>query len=181
MSHVLLSCALATALAVGFIDHRSGKMPNWMTLGSFGLGLIVRVVAAGTGGLTTALLGTLAAGGIPLGLFLATRGRAIGGGDVKALFALGVWLGPSLGFDVTLTSFVLLAVFALAQQALRGQMLPLLGRTASLVVPVSALRRFATCKDLLPPRANHLQMRFGPSLALGTLLVCASAIESSLA
>lgn len=173
---LLLSCATLTAFALGWFDHRTGKMPNPLTLGSLVLALGVAGFGAGREGLSHALLGLLAAGSIPLGLFLATRGRAIGGGDVKALGAIGAWLGPALALDVTLTSFLVLSVFALGQQALRGELVALLARTGRLAIPGRFSPSSRRASGTPGTREEGLtEMRFGPALALGTALACGSA------
>jgi len=155
-----LLLASATALTVGIIDHRTGRMPNRITLPSLLLALGYHWLVGGVHQGTLSILGLFLVGVAPLLMFLFTRGEAIGGGDVKALAALGAWLGPSLGLELTFLSFSLLATFALFQSIKKGDFLALLGR--------SFLRRKST-----KLASERITMRFGPFLALGTLICCA--------
>ena len=119
----LLGAAL-TAISLGVVDHRTGRMPNPLTLGSLTLALTARWFLEGEVGALNALFGTLLVGGVPAALFVISRGEAIGGGDVKALGALGAWLGPSLGLEVELLSFFLLAGTVLILEANLQSFLP---------------------------------------------------------
>lgn len=168
--HVL---ALATAIALAVTDFRTGKMPNWLTLSSLALAFGVRWLVEGRSGVVAALLGVFIVGAIPLGLFLFTKGKAIGGGDVKALGALGAWLGPMAGLEAEILGFVFLAVFALAGECVRGRGAALLRRSFALVVP----RWGKVTEEGTAPQT--LEMRFGPALFLGTLVVCATSASGA--
>lgn len=165
--------ALATAMSLAFTDVRTGKMPNWLTLSSLGAAFGVRFLVEGRGGFVTALLGLVVVAAIPLGLFLFTRGKAIGGGDVKALGALGAWLGPMAGLEAEMLGFIFLAVFALVWEGLRGQGVALLCRSFAILVP--RWGRAAARESASQP----LEMRFGPALFLGTLVVCAARVSGA--
>lgn len=161
LSTTPLLFALLTAGLVGAWDHRTGRMPNWITLPSLALAVGYHVVQGRQLGLLSAVLGLCLVGGIPLSLFLLTKGKAIGGGDVKALGALGAWLGPGQGLEVALLSFSLLAAYALVWRAVRGDLLGLLTRSFGLF------------------RGNKRQgeeqltfLRFGLALSAGTTISC---------
>ena len=89
--------ALATSTVAGVIDLRSGRIPNWVTLPVAGAGLLAHLGLRGAWGLTESVAGLLLCGGVPLLMFRVSRGRAIGGGDVKLFGALGALLGPRMG------------------------------------------------------------------------------------
>jgi prepilin peptidase CpaA len=165
--------ALATALSLAFTDVRTGKMPNWLTLSSLGVAFGVRWLVEGRGGVVAALLGVVVVAAIPLGLFLFTRGKAIGGGDVKALGALGAWLGPMAGIEAEMLGFLFLAVFALVWEGLRGQGMALLCRSFALLVPRWGLAAAGQGEP------ENLEMRFGPALLFGTLVVCAARVSGA--
>ncbi len=99
----LAACALAVALSV--LDARTGRFPNRITLPALALGCLLG-----------SPLGVLAGGVLPFCLWL--RGDA-GAGDVKALAAVGAWLGP-LGALAA-------AAFALALAGSRGRIRAPLG------------------------------------------------------
>lgn len=160
--------ALVTVLTLAVTDLRTGKMPNFITLGSLGAAFGVRWLVEERDGALAALIGTLVVVAVPLCLFLFTRGRAIGGGDVKALAALGAWLGPTAGLEAEMLGFIFLALFALGWECLRGRGGALLRRSFGLVLP----SRGGAAATASP--AESVEMRFGPALFFGTLLVCAA-------
>jgi prepilin peptidase CpaA len=83
--------ALATAAAA--IDTVTRRIPNNLTLGAAAVALAFGAAVHGWQGLAWSLGGWL----VGLVLFLPLFAlRAMGGGDVKLLAALGAWLGPAL-------------------------------------------------------------------------------------
>lgn len=97
--------ALLLALALSAVDARTGRFPNWLTLPVLALGCLLG-----------SPLGALAGGVLPLCLWL--RAGA-GAGDVKALAAVGAWLGP--------VGAITAAAFALALAGSRGRIRAPLG------------------------------------------------------
>ncbi|MGA7409852.1 MAG: A24 family peptidase [Bryobacteraceae bacterium] len=81
---------LAVAVIAAFIDVRSRRIPNWLSLSAFLAGLIVHGVG-GPSGIVDALLGCGLALMIYVPLFAL---QALGAGDVKLMAALGTILGP---------------------------------------------------------------------------------------
>lgn len=101
---LLLVAATAVAMAS---DLRSMRIPNWLTLPLFALGVSYWSATKGLPGLGDSLLGALVAGGIFIGAYILAGG---GAGDAKLMLALGAWLGlqPSivLVLGVTFAGFV---------------------------------------------------------------------------
>ncbi|MCD8374334.1 MAG: prepilin peptidase [Oscillospiraceae bacterium] len=87
-----LCCALFTLLLVlAVIDWRTFEIPNGLSLGIFILGLVR--LAADIGGWRTYVIGMLCVS-VPFLLFyIASRGSAIGMGDIKLMAAAGLLLG----------------------------------------------------------------------------------------
>jgi prepilin peptidase CpaA len=86
---------LSVVMAAG--DWRSRRIPNYLTFGGALAGVVFQTAVFGWPGLAQALLGLL------LGLGLLLLPYVLGGmgaGDVKALAALGAWLGPKGVFSV---------------------------------------------------------------------------------
>lgn len=163
----LLLGAVSTAVVLGYVDHKSGHMPNWMNALSFTWAAALQIVLLGERGAFSLGSGMVVCGAAPVGLYLFTKGVGIGGGDVKALVVLGAWLGPELGLEVQLVSLLLLALGALAQAARRGQALALLGRSLRTALP------FRGSTDVVHEISLvRTHLRFGPYLALGTCLCC---------
>jgi len=129
-----------------------------------GIGLLLALVGGGLVGLGYALFGALLCACVPLVLFYATRGAAIGGGDVGLFGALGALLGPTAGLQVELASMVLLAVFALLIITWRGHLFSMLKRTLWLSVnwALPKTQRRALDPELMIP------MRMGPAICVAT-------------
>lgn len=83
---IILTIALAVVGAT--TDMRARRIPNWLTVGGFALGLALR--AAGPESVLSGLAGAGIAFGIAL---LAYAAKSIGAGDVKYLTAFGAVLG----------------------------------------------------------------------------------------
>ncbi|MCH8268379.1 MAG: prepilin peptidase [Acidobacteria bacterium] len=97
--------ALLLVVWAGWLDLRSRRIPNWLTLPALLLGLGVNTVILGWDGTKVALGGA----GLALGLLLPfVLLRGLGAGDWKLMGALGAWLGPIQ------TLFVLLATILIA-------------------------------------------------------------------
>lgn len=90
-SHLHLLAPLILAAWMAWGDIRARRIPNYLTLGTALAGLGFQLGFQGLAGLGEGFLGLL------LGFFLLLPFYLKGGmgaGDVKALAALGAWLGP---------------------------------------------------------------------------------------
>lgn len=97
-------------------DLRWRKIPRWLTVPAFILGLVYHARAGGFG----SALG--AAGlGLALGLVLVQL-RAFGGGDAKLLAAMGALLGLRLWFWSLEFGLLAAALVALGQLGIRGRL-----------------------------------------------------------
>lgn len=159
--------ALGVSGIAAFTDLRTGRIPNWLTLPAALLGLGFHLASAGWGGLAWSFVGLLASGLVPAGLYRVTRGRGLGGGDVKLFSALGAWLGPARGLEVELSAFVILSVFALVILTFQGTLLRVL-RSALRLLAVPFLPR--SWREA-PHDAGLTEMRLGPAIALAAWLV----------
>jgi prepilin peptidase CpaA len=84
---------LVLTLWIAWGDLKTRRIPNYLTLGTAVAGLVFNFLTQGLNGLTDGILGML------LGftfLILPYLWGGMGAGDVKALAALGAWLGPKL-------------------------------------------------------------------------------------
>jgi prepilin peptidase CpaA len=89
--NLLIPLALTCWIAWG--DLRTRRIPNYLTLGTAVAGLAYNVMSHGLPGLVSGLLGMLLGFAF---LILPYVWGGMGAGDVKALAALGAWLGPKL-------------------------------------------------------------------------------------
>ena len=103
---VFLLCVGAYTLTAAIWDIRVKRIPNKLTLPVFGLGLVYQVAFNQVDGLLAAGAGFAAGFGLLLLLWMIGSG---GGGDVKLMGALGVWLGGKLTLMVLIASTVLAA------------------------------------------------------------------------
>ncbi|WP_459558224.1 A24 family peptidase [Lacunimicrobium album] len=109
----LLGVAGLTALAA-FWDLKERRIPNWLTLPVFGAGWVYQLWFNGLGGLADGGLGFLVGFGTLFVLWMVGGG---GGGDVKLMGALSVWLGFRMTLMVMIAStaiVILMTVFFVA-------------------------------------------------------------------
>lgn len=81
------------ALWIAWGDLRTRRIPNYLTLGTALAGLAYGFICQGWTGLSNGFWGMLVGFGFLLVPYL---WGGLGAGDVKALAALGAWLGPKL-------------------------------------------------------------------------------------
>ena len=86
-----LALPLALSLWMAWEDLKTRRIPNYLTGGAALAGLVFQGACGGGPGLTDGLLGLILGFGL---LIVPYRFGFMGGGDVKALAALGAWLGP---------------------------------------------------------------------------------------
>ena len=104
---VFLICVGAYTLAAAIWDIRVKRIPNKLTLPVFGLGLVYQVAFNQVDGLLAAGTGFAAGFGLLFILWMIGSG---GGGDVKLMGALGVWLGGKLTLMVLVGSTLMAAI-----------------------------------------------------------------------
>lgn len=170
MAHIFLIAAAVIAGIAAWYDHRTGHIPNWLTLGSLGIAPVVHFVLTFTRANMDAavlaagfsLLGAVMVGLVPVVLY---RLGGIFGGDVKLLAALGAICGTRLGVEAELYAFIVAAMFALGKMAYEGKLTRTLGNTLALVGnPVLPKgKRREVSPDMMT------EMRFGPSIFVGVL------------
>ena len=89
---VAIAVVALTCIA-GSTDWWKRKIPNWLTVGAFALGLAFHSATQGWVGVRFTLAGFALGFGI---LFVLWMTGSAGAGDVKLMGALGAWLGTSL-------------------------------------------------------------------------------------
>lgn len=106
---ILLACVAAFTGTAAITDLRTRRIPNWLTLTAFILGVSFQIWRGGWAGLGTAGLAFLVGFGLFFVLWLIGGG---GGGDVKLMGSLSVWLGISLIWQVVIYSTILVALYS---------------------------------------------------------------------
>lgn len=128
---ILLTFLLGLALCY---DVTQRRIPNWLVLAGLLAGAICSLVAPletgsqafpGSGiGLSKSLLGALTGFSIMLPLYIL---RAMGGGDVKLMAAIGAFLGPMQVLGAALLTFVAGGVLSLIAALGSGSLSRVLG------------------------------------------------------
>lgn len=91
----VIYCFMASALLVlSIIDWRTYEIPFGINVFLFVLGVAMTILDRGN--LAEHLIGMICVSGLLGILYLLTGGRAIGGGDIKLMFACGLLLGWEL-------------------------------------------------------------------------------------
>jgi prepilin peptidase CpaA len=90
-SQAIWFSTLALTLYAGWMDWRTRRIPNWLTVPGLCVGIAVNTASGGWHGLVLAFEGA----GLALGLLLPlVLMRALGAGDWKLMGAVGALLGP---------------------------------------------------------------------------------------
>ena len=120
----MIAIVLLFTSAAVFNDLRTRRIPNWLTVPTLVLALVVHgghgLVVNGAGGLLDELVFSLLGFALGFGvLFLLLLIGGGGGGDVKMMAALGAWLGWKLTVAVFLGSAVVTVALATVRMACR--------------------------------------------------------------
>lgn len=113
---MFLSGVAVFTLTAAILDFRHRRIPNALSVAGLAIGLVFRIATEGVSGFGDA------AGGFAVGfgslLLLWAMGGG-GGGDVKLMGALSVWLGTRQTVSVLILSSVLAFVFTAIRGAVR--------------------------------------------------------------
>jgi len=165
VSKVLLELLVVLA---AFLDLRSRRIPNWLTVSGVVVGLSINTYLIGWAGLKMSLLGLLLAL-LVYGLLFALR--AMGGGDVKLMAAVGAFTGPQAWLSIFAITAVIGGVLAVITLLTRGGLMRALGNIAAILGSLFRLRRPHQDNpelDVAHPSARTLP--HGAAIALGVLV-----------
>ena len=158
--------ALALALIAGLLDYRSRRIPNWLSITGLAAGFAGHIYLSGLTGLRTAALGFGVAMLFYLPLFAL---RAMGGGDVKLMAALGAITGPNAWLILFIFTALLGGIAAIALLLYRGGLGRALGNVGRILASFSRLEAPHAAHpelDVAHPRAVTLP--HAVVIALGT-------------
>jgi prepilin peptidase CpaA len=174
--------ATVVAIVGAIFDWRSGRkategegvegeIPNSLTFGALAVAPIAWFIFGMRSG--GARVGLEAAGFSVAGAFTCAlvplilwRAGAMGGGDLKLLAAVGAIVRPLVGIEAEFWAFAAAAVLAPARLAWEGKLFRTLGN--SLAIAVNPLLPKAKRREI--SREEMTWFRFGPAIAVGTLL-----------
>jgi len=112
MLHPGSIAALVLAVAAGWTDWRTRRIPNFLTVSGFALGLVLGLATGGWSGLLAALAGAGVALLVLLPLVLL---RGLGAGDWKLMGALGSLLGTQSVLVLLWLSVMVAGLMAIVQ------------------------------------------------------------------
>jgi prepilin peptidase CpaA len=162
---VVLGLAVGMSLIAGWTDWRSRRIPNWLTVPGFLVGVAANTIAWGWAGTKGSLLG--AALGLALLLPLALV-RGVGMGDLKFASASGAFLGPEHLLTVLVASVFVNGAMALVLAIYKGRLLEVLRNIGKMLVSLAHLRLPGPEFSLDNP--NALKIPYGVALAFTILL-----------
>jgi prepilin peptidase CpaA len=120
----------ALAIVAALYDLRFRRIPNWLTGSGWLAGMTAQGVLNGWPGLQEALLGSLLGFGVYLALYAL---RAMGGGDVKLMAAVGAFTGPREWFVVFVLASLIGGAVAVVAVLTKGE-LTRVGRNMGVIV-----------------------------------------------
>jgi prepilin peptidase CpaA len=116
MIYTVWTLAIVIGLLAGWIDWRSHRIPNWLTVSGFFAGIALNTIFFHWGGTKQSLLGAAMALGILLPVVLL---RGLGAGDWKLMGALGAIVGSSQILDLLMATILFAGLIAIVQIVLK--------------------------------------------------------------
>jgi prepilin peptidase CpaA len=110
--YIIWVFTIGVTLVAAFVDFRTHRIPNWLTVPALFLGLGVRSAISGWAGTKASLEGA----GLALVLLLPlVLMRALGAGDWKLMGAVGAFVGPAMFLFVLLGSVLVSGLMAMVE------------------------------------------------------------------
>jgi prepilin peptidase CpaA len=161
---VVLVLAVVLAALAGFTDWRSRRIPNWLTVSGWLVGVAANVLLGGWAGLKTSLLGA----GLGLLVLLPfVLLRSLGAGDWKLAGALGAFVGPAMLINLLVGSIFVAGVMALGLVIYKRRLVQTLRNIWHMLASLLTFRMPGAEVSLDNPQA--LKIPYGVALALTTL------------
>lgn len=162
----LITTVVFTALVgyAGWIDLRTRRIPNWLTLGILVAALVLKV-SGGLGPLASGAIG--AALGLALAVVLFGLG-AVGGGDGKLLIGVGAFFGYERFVGALLLIAVLGGLLGVLEAVRRGVILPAVLNAGGMIRRWLTLGRSGERRSLESPGA--VTVPYGVAIATGSIV-----------
>jgi prepilin peptidase CpaA len=160
---------VSMVVIAAIFDLRWRRIPNWLTAFGWSFGVMLQGIDAGWNGVWDAFLGTGVALAIYVTLFAL---RAMGGGDVKLMAAVGAFTGPVQWFSVFLLAALVGGVFALVAVWTRGEATRAMSKIGTILWELVHLRAPHTADpELDVANAGARTLPHGAAIAAGTILL----------
>lgn len=161
----------ALVLIAAAFDIRYRKIPNWLVLAGFLIGLSLSYLFFERQGFKDSLLGALLAFAVYFPLFAL---RAMGAGDLKLMVAVAAFSGPSNWIILFLITAILGGLIAVVLLLYRGNLGRTLGNVLIVLGELSHLRPpYQRNPELDIAHPGAVRLPHGISIAGGTLLFLA--------
>ena len=166
MSYLISIPVVICVVLAAFTDIRENKIPNWLTLSSALVALLLNLSLSGMEGLLWSFLGIFT--GFSL-LFLLYLWGGMGAGDVKLLSTVGAFVGPKLVFYTFIWMALIGGVLALTliiyrrafQQTMRNLRFLIFGWI---------LRTSPAETNMTIRNQSLLKLPYGVAIALGAIM-----------
>jgi prepilin peptidase CpaA len=160
----VLGLAVALAVIAGWTDWRSRRIPNWLTVTGFLVGVSMNWLAGGLPGLKASLLG---AGLVLLLLLPFVFLRSLGAGDWKLAGALGAFVGWEVLVNLLMGSVLVAGIMALGLVIYKRRFKQTLRNIGRLLGAMFTFHMPGAEVSLDNPQS--LKVPYGVALALTTL------------
>jgi prepilin peptidase CpaA len=160
---------VALILAAGVYDVLYRRIPNWLTAGGVCAGIAMNsFIYRGWPGLRLSLAGM----GVAFAAYFVLYSlRAMGGGDVKLMAAIGALVGARDWFGIFLITAIVGGVAGLAMVAVRGRLKKTLWNVGFILSEMKHGRPAYVGREELDVRSpKSVGLPHGAMIALGTIL-----------
>jgi len=171
-AQIIWALTLALTLSAAFLDWRSRRIPNWLTVPGVLLGVVAHTIISGWHGTLFAIEGAALALILLLPPVLT---RLLGAGDWKLMGAVGAFLGPQLTLVVLLGSLLASGLMALIQMMRAQRVLETL---RNMILLVRGFLAFGLNKNpqISLDNATLMKLPFGVAVAAATV-ICFCAVH----
>ena len=174
-NQIVWAFTLVLAVYAGWLDARTRRIPNWLTVSGFVLGVGVNSILSGLHGTVAALDGAGLGLLILLPLVLM---RAMGAGDWKLMGAIGSFVGPEMLLSILLFSVLVAGAMAIVVMV-RARRVGVTMRNLAVLTLGFITFGFRPNPEISLDNPEALKLPFGVAVAIGTL-ICFTATKYGL-
>lgn len=170
MIFIIWAFGMALGLLAGWIDFRTRRVPNWLTVSAALVGLLINTLHAGKQGLYFSLQGFFLALFCLLPMVLL---RAMGAGDWKLMAAIGAILGPRMMLVVLVAAIFISGFMALVMVIRAGKIKETF---MNMFILVQGFLSFGlrSMPDINIDNPELMKLPFGVAVGLATVLCFAA-------
>jgi prepilin peptidase CpaA len=165
-AQAIWALTLTLTLYAAWVDGRTQRIPNWLTVAGLLTGLVIHLLLGGWQGLLTALEGAGLGLLILLPLVLL---RALGAGDWKLMGAVGAFVGPVMLWFVLFASVMVAGTMAIISM-IRARRVRETMRNVGLLIMGFLTFGFWEHPGISLDNPDALKLPFGVAAAIGTLI-----------